>query len=234
MIVAVVIFLAIFTQSAAGFGSALVAMPLLTGLVGIRTATPLVALVGFTSELFLLLRYRAAFNWRAVGRLSAASVVGIPLGVYLLRRIDADIVTTGLGLLLVGYALYALFGPTLPQLAHRAWAYGFGFAAGLLNGAYNTSGPPVVLYGNCRRWPPAEFKSNLQGFFLLNSLVTLPTHALNGNFTTLVWHNYLLALPAVALGLWIGSKLGDRLDPGRFRQVVLVLLIVLGLRLLLS
>ena len=39
------IFLAVFTQSLAGFGSALIAMALLPGIVGIQIATPLVALV---------------------------------------------------------------------------------------------------------------------------------------------------------------------------------------------
>lgn len=77
------------------------------------------------------------------------------------------IVTAFLGVVIVAYALYALFNPTLPELAQRSWAYGFGFAGGVLSGAYNTSGPPVVIYGTCRCWQPAEFKSNLQGYFLL-------------------------------------------------------------------
>jgi uncharacterized membrane protein YfcA len=232
MLIPLIIFFAIFTQTTSGFGLALVSMPLLAGLLGIRTATPLIALVGATAEILMLARYRQAFNLRAVGRLSLASLAGIPLGVYFLRQIDATIVTRFLGLILLGYALYALFGPALPQLRHRAWAYGFGFVGGLLSGAYNTSGPPVVIYGACRQWPPAEFKSNLQGFFFLNSLMTIFTHSLSGNFTPDVWRYYVLALPAVALGLLAGFSLDKHLNPQRFRQIVLVLLVLLSLHLL--
>lgn len=232
MLITLIIFAAIFVQAASGFGLALVSMPLLAGLLGIRTATPLVALIGVTAEVVMLARYRRAFSLRAVARLSAASLLGIPLGVYLLRRVNADWITAVLGIVIIGYALYALFSPRLPQLAHHAWAYGFGFTGGVLSGAYNTSGPPVIIYGACRRWAPAQFKSNLQGYFLLNSMMTLTAHSLGGSFTPVVWHSYLWALPGIALGLAAGFALDGRLNPHRFRQFILILLIILGLRLL--
>jgi uncharacterized membrane protein YfcA len=233
LLIIAVVFLAIFTQSIAGFGLALIAMPLLVEGVGIELAAPLIALVGATAELIILLRYRSALNWRAVGPLSAASLLGIPLGVYSLRYLDAHIVPIILGVIILGYALYALFAPRLPEIRREGWAYGFGFVAGLLSGAYNTSGPPVVIYGNCRQWLPAEFKCNLQGFFLLNSAAVIATHALSGNFTRPVWQAYGLALPAIGLGLVAGFALDRRIEPALFRKIVLLLLIILGVRLIL-
>jgi uncharacterized membrane protein YfcA len=55
--------------------------------------------------------------------------------------------------------------------------------------------PPMILYGNCRRWPPAEFKGNLQGFFLLTDSVVIMGHALSRNLTVKVWKNYVWTLP---------------------------------------
>ncbi len=231
MIVTLIVFFAIFVQAASGFGLALISMPLLVGLVGIGTATPLVALIGITAEVFLLRRYWQALNFAAVKRLSLASVVGIPLGVYVLREGDGRFITTILGLIVAGYALYALFGPHLPELRQPAWAYGFGFLGGVLSGAYNTSGPPVIIYGTCRRWEPTTFKGNLQAYFLLNSLFTLSAHLISGNFTAVVWQNYLWAVPGVALGLVVGKWVDGRLNPTQFRKGVLVLLVLLGIRL---
>ena len=105
-----------------------------------------------------------------------------------------------LGLVIVAYALYALLELRPPELSHPAWGFAFGLLAGMLGGAYNTSGPPVVVYGNSRRWLPVEFKSNLQGFFFLNSVLVVSGHALSHNFTQAVVQNYLTALPALALG----------------------------------
>lgn len=224
--------LAAFTQSLTGFGSALVSMAVLPGLIGIRTAAPLVTLITVTIDVVLLARYRQALNLRAIWRLVAALVLGVPLGILVLRRVEERFVLAILGAVIAGYALYALLSPRLPRLEHPAWAYGFGFIAGVLGGAYNTSGPPVVIFGNCRRWPPAEFKGNLQGFFLVNDLLVIAGHALSQNLTPLVLRDYLIVLPALIVGLFVGGRLDRRLDPALFRKIVLVLLVVMGLRLL--
>ena len=83
-----------------------------------------------------------------------------------------------LGVVMTGYALYALFNLKLPRLEHSAWAYLIGFLSGLLSGAYSVGGPPVIIYGDCRGWEPDEFKSNMQGFFVLNDAAGdyLPWH----------------------------------------------------------
>ena len=149
-----------------------------------------------------------------------------------LQRVEVAVVTTVLGIILLAYSLYALLGPALPQLKHPSWAYGLGFLGGVLGGAYNTSGPPVIIYGTCQRWSPAEFKSNLQGFFMLVSTLAAIGHAISGGMTITVWQNYLYALPGIALGVVVGFSLDKRIKPQRFRQVILILLLIMGVRLI--
>lgn len=232
ILVFLVFFFAVFTQSAAGFGVALVSMAFLPALVGIQVATPLVAVVAVVLEFFLLMRYRSALNLQALWRIILASVAGIPLGIWAFGQVSEAVVIRVLGVILAGYALYGLFDFRLPALAHQGWAYATGLVAGMLGGAYNVSGPPVILYGNCRRWAPAEFKSNLQGFFFINSVFVVIGHAIGSNLTRPVWVAFLYALPAVALGIWGGTRLDGRIDAVTFRKIVLVLLIVMGVRML--
>jgi uncharacterized membrane protein YfcA len=103
--------------------------------------------------------------------------------------------------------------------------------AGLLGGAYNTSGPPVIVYGDCRRWAPPEFKSNLQAFFAVADGLVVLGHVAAGNLTRVVLTHYALALPAILLGLWLGLRLERRVQPAAFRRLALLLLLVLGARL---
>jgi uncharacterized membrane protein YfcA len=237
LFVVFIIFLAVFTQSLSGFGVALVAMALLPGVIGIQTATPLVALVMATIEIFLLIHYRQALNIQAVWRIVLASLVGVPLGILFLSRIDEGIAMTILGVIITCYALYALLNELtnrihLPRLEHQIWAYLAGLIGGMLGGAYNTSGPPVIIYGNCRRWETAEFKSNLQGYFVISSFVIAIGHAWNRNLTSEVWQHYLWTIPAMAMGILAGVNLDKYLKPETFRRIVLVLLIVMGIRLI--
>jgi hypothetical protein len=233
-LLAIIIFFAYLTLSLTGFGHALVAMPFLVPLLGVHIAAPLVALTAVTGEVIMLIRYRRQLNFRTVWRLIIAALCGVPLGVALLRQADPRIVLLILGLVSSGYGLYALLDLRLPEIHHPNWAFAFGFVTGLLSGAYNTGGPPVVIYGNCRRWPPAEFKSSLQGLFIAMDITIVLTHAVSGNFTPPVWQGYVIAVPALLLGLFAGFQLERRVDPALFRKLVLILLIVAGLRLILT
>lgn len=224
--------LAALTESISGFGSALVAMALLPLLIGIREAVPLVALSSLTLEIVLLLYYRQAVNLTAIRRVILGSLLGIPIGIYLLRGVDEQIVLRLLGAVLVSYAVFSLLKLRLPKFANPNWGWLFGFVAGILGGAYNTSGPPVVVYGQSQDWNPAEFKANLQGFFLVNSAIVLLGHALSGNLTPRVLNDYLIALPALALGILIGLNVSRFIDPVRFRQIVQGMMILLGVRLM--
>lgn len=229
---AAILFLAIFTQSLTGFGSALVAMAVLPSLFGLQVAAPLVALVAATAEFILLLRLRSALTLKPVWRLALGAVAGIPLGVLALRQVNERITLTFLGILIIGYALYALLQFRLPELKQPGWAFVFGFAAGALGGAYNTSGPPTVVYADTERWSPAAFKANLQAFFLLNDVLVVAAHGVGGNLTAQVWQLYLPALPVIALGILAGRYCERFIHPALFRRVVLCLLIVLGARML--
>jgi uncharacterized membrane protein YfcA len=232
VIVFLTITFAIFTQSVTGFGLALVSMPILAGLIGVRTATPLVVLVAIIAELILLIRYKSEINLRAVWRITAAGALGIPLGVWALKALDEKLILTILGIFIVFYAVYALFNFRLPTLERSIWPYGFGFASGVVGGAYNVAGPLVIIYGNCRNWQPKEFKGNLQGFFLVGSVVALISHALASNITQDVVNNFILSLPAIGIGLLAGLSLDKYLNPVVFRKIVLVGLILAGLRLI--
>lgn len=231
-LVGLIVFLAAFTQSLSGFGLALVSMALLPAVIGIRLATPLVALVAIVIEVVLMIRYRESLEVHAIWKVVLAAVVGTPLGVLFLSRVDERIALTALGLVIAGYAVYALLGLKLPSLENPLWAYFSGLLGGILGGAYNTSGPPVIVYGDCRRWPPDVFKSNLQGYFIISSLVVAGSHALSGNFSPLVWRTFWWSLPFIGVGLLAGLSLDRWLNSVTFRRVVLVLLVLMGIRLM--
>jgi hypothetical protein len=178
----------------------------------------------------MLLIYRKHFDLRAVSWLALSSAFGVPVGLMALRQLDENLILRLMGLVLIGYSLYAIFTPRLPVLRGHSWALVFGFLAGCLAGAYNTPGPMVVLYATLQDWNPSEFKSNLQGFFLLNGVMVTIGHAFEGNYTPLVWRGFLLAIPASLLAMFLGWKLSARINPQFFRRLVIVLVLIIGLR----
>jgi uncharacterized membrane protein YfcA len=219
-------------QGAAGFGLPIVVMPALINLFGVSIASAIVALVATAQAPIFVIRYRRDLNMRRMVPLIVAAYLGIPIGVYLVPRVNSDLVAGALGVILLLYVLYAWFTPQLPELNHPAWAYLFGFFSGILAGAYTIGSVAVIVYATCRRWPMAEFKANLQAYFLIINTFLIVNHAVAGNLTEVVWRSTLVALPVAMLGLFAGFTMDRYLSGPRFRHLVLVLLMMMGLLLI--
>jgi len=224
-----VIFAAAFVRSALGFGDAVIAMPLLAMLVGLRTASPLVAFLGPTISLLILARGWRRVDLRSAARLVAASALGIPIGVYGLARLPEEPLKIVLGALIFLYGVFGLARPGLRFKKEKTWIpWAVGWAAGVLGGAYNTNGPPVVAYGMLRGWPPERFRTTLQGYFLPTGLMILAGHGLAGLWTGEVLRSYLYSLPAIALGVVLGGLLNRRLTHELFAKLVYGCLAAMG------
>jgi uncharacterized protein len=227
-----ILFLSTFTRSALGFGDALVAMPLLTLIVGVQTATPLVALGGSTIAFTILLDSWRQVDVQAAWRLVISTLIGIPVGLFLLKAAPEAIAEAILGILLIGFGMYNLVAPRLPKLKSERLSYVFGLVAGVLGGAYNTNGPPVVIYGMMREWPPERFRATLQGYFIVTGGTILISHGVAGLWTPEVLRLYAYGLPVILAAVLLGGWANKKVSGEQFKRVVYAFLIVTGVLLI--
>ncbi len=227
-----IVFVAAILQSLTGFGFALVVMPLVTLAIDLKTAAPLIALAGLTAYTVNLIRFHRAVDIGEVARLGIASAIGIATGIWALARVDELAINRAMGAILIAYAAYALLRPAVSRRLPVWWAYPAGFLAGCLGGAYNTPGPPVVVYGSLRQWPKDEYRAILQTLFFINGVLIVSSHLLAGHVIPQVWALYAWAAPALLLGLWAGARLDRHVDQERFRGLVTAMILVLGVSML--
>jgi uncharacterized membrane protein YfcA len=227
-----IVFLGGMVQGLSGFGSALVAVPLLALLIPVATVVPLVALLGLAISAANLWHLRASVRPAAMTPLLVGYVMGTPLGLYALTRAPERWVLTALGVLLSAYALLSLWGrrPRLSWL--RRQRLGVGMASGALGAAFSTNGPPVILYVAAHReWGPDRQKATLVLFFLLSSVVTVAAHAARGLIGSDVVGWLLWSLPTLSLGTWTGIRLYGRLGEHDYKRLTHGLILVAGLTL---
>jgi uncharacterized membrane protein YfcA len=227
-LVALALFIGVLSQASIGFGSAIIAMPVVAMLVGINTASPLIGLIMFVANSIIVLSNWRQIDWRATWRILLSSVPGLPLGLILILYVPGNLVKGILGAILVGYGFYSLFPRTLQAEINEKWAYPCGFIAGVLGSAYNVNGPPVVIYAALRRWPPERFRSTLSGFFLPSGALIIIGHYLSGLWTLQVWTLFLITLPGVLVALWIGGRLNKRINPAKFNRIINGMVILMG------
>ncbi|MFH1198207.1 MAG: sulfite exporter TauE/SafE family protein, partial [bacterium] len=109
------------------------------------------------------------------------------------------------------------------------WGYLFGFLSGLLGGAFNTNGPPILIYFYLQGWDKFKQKASITGFFIITSVVIVSTHAVTGITTGNVMKLFFYSLPAVVIGLFAGSRLFKKVSTEIFNKIILYGLIIIGI-----
>ncbi|MBC8289734.1 MAG: sulfite exporter TauE/SafE family protein [Planctomycetes bacterium] len=228
ILIGVIFFLSTFARTSLGFGDALIAMPLLALFVPMTLASPIVALASALNAFLILAREWKSLEVRQAGWLIVIALSGIPFGVWLLHEGDDRILKFLLGTVVLGFAIWSLRAPSMPELKSAWWNVPFGLSAGFLGGAYNTAGPPLVIYAALKKWPPDVFRVILQAYFLPSGLLIVALHGWNGRITPDVLKTFGLTLPAIAVGFLAGRHLAERIPEERFRKTVYIVLLFLG------
>ncbi len=234
LFVVAVIFFATFVRSVLGFGEALLAVPLLAIVLPVEVAAPLAVLVSITIAALVLAQDWRHVHFRSASLLVLSSMLGIPLGLLLLTSVAAALVKTVLALVIILFALYSLTQRNQRVLRDDRLAYAFGFGAGILGGAYGMNGPPLVVYGSLRQWPPERFRATLQGYFLPASTLVMLGYWRAGLWVPLVTHYYVASLAPILVATLIGRAVHQRMDSRIFRTSIQIGLLAVGLLLLMQ
>jgi uncharacterized membrane protein YfcA len=213
----------------AGFGNGLVALAFLPLLMSPVAAIVLLTLYTVLATIVIFVPLRADFEPRGLPTLLLGSVLGTPLGVWILAALPATTLTRLIGGVLLAVVALEWLGVYPERLPGPGWALGAGVAAGLLGAAVGTPGPPVVLYTASQGWSPRTIKASLQAFFLVNQAVIMIGYWWAGLLTPEVWRYAALFLVPAGLGLAIGMALFARVDQARFRRIVFAILFASGL-----
>lgn len=227
-------FVGALAAGGAGFAFALAASSIwLHALDPVRT-TALVVACGSLLHLTLVWPIRRAIEPVRLAPFILGAVIGIPLGVLFLTRLNGGILKAAIGIFLVVYGIYALAAPRLPNISFggRIADLAVGVIGGILGGIGGYSGVLPTIWTQLRGWPKDVSRGVYQPFILFAHVVTLlfvGMAALDSGGVKM----FLLALPALAIGAWLGLHVYGRLDDRRFRQVLSLMLIASGLSLVL-
>ncbi len=221
-------------QGFLGFGFGIVAMSGLTLSQDLLHAAGVVNLVGWVATAGQLWTLRAHTIWATVRRIAPALILGVALGVTALRTFDGTSMVRALGVTTVAIAAWNLIRPTLR--AGRSGAgvdAAVGLISGVLGGAFNTGGPPLIAHLYRGSETPDQVRATIQALFLTISTSRALISASQDLFDRAILIDAVFSIPAMAIGLLAGFALSRRVGAERFRVASWVALGVLGVVLVL-
>ena len=228
---AAILFISAYLQAATGFGLALVAMALVPLVLPIGEAIVYVSAASFVVNFFVIFVNWSGFSWRKAVPLSVGMCLGIPIGYFSLRAFDDEWIIRLLGIVLMGIALSEFLQTRFSRLPVPGNSGSlFGFVGGILAGAFNVGGPPVVVFAYSMKWSKVETVAILQTVFICGGIVRNGIMFREGELHPELLLLVAWSLPTAALAVWLGKLTLDRLPQASLKALAFALIFVIGLR----
>jgi uncharacterized protein len=228
LIVCVASFCAGFTQGLAGFGSTLVALPLLALVMDLRLATPVCCILAMTINVVLICRLHGHIQSGAIGLLILAALPGMYVGAHVLRSVPGYWLKGVLALVILAFVIHSWRGARRVAPAGRGFGLVAGFLAGGLGASIGVDGPPIVAWASRQGFDRETLRGTLTAYFLLAGICVVATQFMAGLVTFSVLQLVAVGLPTLAVGLWAGTSRCGKISDVAFGRVILGVLVLTG------
>lgn len=217
-----------------GFGTALIAAPVLAQVMPVATIVPLLALLDCAAAATTGLRFGNKVARHELKLLVPLMAVGSVIGACLLLIIPPRPMMLILGVFVIGYAIYGFLMPATAGHIRQPWVALFGTIGGVFSAMFGSGGFVYAIYLSRRLDDKDAIRatqSTLIGWSTLTRVVIFATASIYSG-----WSVPLLAIclvPAMLIGLFAGHRITLRLSREQFLRVLYLLLIASGSALIL-
>ncbi len=227
-----VVFISNIMQAMTGFAGTMLAMPASIQIIGLKSASALLNVMGLTASLLIAVPGYRHVDWRCMGRIMLGMLPGMVVGIFLAGFVNFPILKVFYGLFITGIALWRLLAGnsrTMPR-----WARGLMIPlAGVIHGLFVSGGSLLVLYAAEALPDKRRFRATLSMCWVVLNGILMVTHIANASFSAQTTWLTLLCLLALLPAIWLGNRLHARISQNVFLKISYILLIVSGLSLLL-
>lgn len=206
--IALILFAAYFIRGITGFGSGLIAVPLMAHFLPLPFVVPLALVLDLSASILLSHHARMHVRWDEIRWLVPPSVVGMIVGAFLLVSLPQAPLLLWLGLFVIFFGFRYLFNIHGDKRVHPVWAIPAGFSGGLIGAMFGTGGPPFVVYLAHRLRDKSQLRGTLSGLFLLDGALRLVLFLVAGLLLQpSMLTALLLGFPIMVLGLFAGHRI---------------------------
>ncbi|TDF78442.1 sulfite exporter TauE/SafE family protein [Pseudomonas sp. H9] len=217
----------------AGFGTALVAGPVLINFMPLSRIIPLLVLLDFVAAFGNWLPTRKAVARAELFRLLPCMALGCSLGVVFLLSLKSDLLMLGMGLFVSAYALYSLTVSVRPTQLSAAWSVPMGTAGGLFGALFGSGGFLYAIYLNARLLSQEQARATQSALISCSTVVRLSLFLVAGVYADLPLLLLALCLvPMMVAGLCLGRRLTLGMSRETFVRLITWLVLASGLALI--
>lgn len=223
------VFLAGVVRGITGFGYALIVISGLNLVAVPVEVVPVATILDFVAGVHMFPQVRKQVHWSGARWLGLGALIGIPIGVMLLVRLDADLMRLGISAAILISVFLIARGFALSGVPGRGLQCLTGGMSGFLSGAGGIPGPPVILLYLSSPLPVATTRATTVTFFLLVDVVALVGMASQGLVDQQTLMRAAVLVPATFIAIHVGNRLFAIATPAQVKRLALGLLGLLAI-----
>jgi uncharacterized protein len=223
-------------KGSVGFGLPMIAAPVLTSLIGPRTAVVVMSLVNLVSAVLVAVRtggVAVRSYVRLLAPLTVATLVGVTIGAQLLATISPPLLSMLVGLTAIVFALISVgqLEPRIPPARSGLIGSLVGLGAGLLGGTTSVFATPLVIFLHALHVPKRDFLVLLNVVLSCATLVQILSYVGLGLYSGETLRVAGLTAACVGAGVGLGFLVQDRINQRLFNRAVIVVIFLVGVNL---
>lgn len=220
-------FIAATISGAAGFGGALILLPALTGIVGIKAAVPILTIGQIFGNASRVWFGRKELKWKPILNFISTAIPLSIIGSYFFTQIDANAIKIGIGIFLVLLVIYRRSNIKKISFGDKGMLIGGGFT-GFLSGLAGSAGPlGAAFFLGLNLAPTAYIASEAMTALTIHLFKTIVYNKFLSIGLTELFYGLFIGI-AMILGSWTGKKIIEKLSRNTFILIVEILLIISG------
>lgn len=226
-----------------GFGDALVLIPIITPLIGVRNAVILVNLWGTFPALLNFIKYREFLDKGYFFRFLSLGIPATILGTYLIIILRVEWIELILGIFILIYSSLKLIkyfqNPENIEVRNEInttspiIVFG-GFSYGLLTGLISAAGPINVALLEKTGHYRESFIENFAAIGTMLSISRIPFYFIEDIFPYDLLLIFLFAFPIIFLGTKLGHQITPKIPVKKFQIIIFCFLIGISLKSIIS
>jgi len=213
----------------AGFGSALVASPVMALYIPVAKIVPLLALLDMCAAIVNVSRDGRNAQWAELKRLIPVMIIGSLVGAAILLKTRPDILLLALGIFVVLYALYSLSGLKPDRQFSPKASVPFGLVGGIFSALFGSGGFIYAIYLSGRIEKKEAFRMTQTTLIGMSTLTRVVIFTFAGVYLDIdLLLLALVLLPGMLVGITLGRHFTLKMSREQFMKLINVILLASG------
>jgi len=225
---------AYFVRGVSGFGSGLIAIPMLSVIFPVHIVIPLVVILDYIGSIGQGIKNRSAIQWYFVLPLIPFALIGVIIGLILFHQLSSQVLYQSLGVFIILFSIFLTAAGELGRHRSFIWVIPAGLFGGMAGTLFGMGGPFYAAYMRLQGMHPFVFRANFAMIFIMDGALRLTGYIGTGLVTSDLYQLLLVSIPVMIVSVFIGGLLHRRLRNWNIKRDIRILSLAGGTALIIK